>query len=65
MRILQEQREKRQITVVLITHEPDIAAYGTRIVAVRDGAILSDKPNTPRSALEEELQVPLMVANGN
>lgn len=64
MRILQELREKRQITVVLITHEPDIAAYGTRIIAVRDGVILSDKPNTPHSALEGELQAPLMVANG-
>ena len=28
MRILQELREKQNITIVLITHEPDIAAYG-------------------------------------
>jgi putative ABC transport system ATP-binding protein len=55
MRILQELRERRNITIVLITHEPDIAAYGTRIVAVRDGKILSDTPNTPRNALGEEL----------
>jgi len=67
MRILQELREQRQITVVLITHEPDIAAYGTRIVAVRDGAILSDKPNVPQATLEtvEESASPLLVANGH
>src|SRR4029434_3633531 len=27
MRLLQDLREKRKITVILITHEPDIAAY--------------------------------------
>jgi len=52
MRILQELRERRGITIVLITHEHDIAAYGTRIIAVRDGKILSDEPNTPRATLE-------------
>jgi putative ABC transport system ATP-binding protein len=53
MQILQELRARRSITIVLITHEPDIAAYGTRIVAIRDGAILSDKPNVPKRTLEE------------
>lgn len=47
MHALQELRDSRGITIVLITHEPDIAAYGTRIVAMRDGAILSDTPNVP------------------
>ncbi|HEX2761598.1 MAG TPA: ABC transporter ATP-binding protein [Rhizomicrobium sp.] len=53
MRALGELRERRGITIVLITHEADIAAYGTRIVAVRDGVILSDTPNIPRDRLEE------------
>ena len=52
MHTLQELRERRGITIVLITHEADIAAYGTRIVAVRDGVILSDTPNVPRDSLE-------------
>ncbi|MDY6984427.1 MAG: ABC transporter ATP-binding protein, partial [Pseudomonadota bacterium] len=60
MRLLQELREKQGITIVLITHEPDIAAYGTRIIAVRDGVIISDKPNVPRDANEEaEAALPL------
>jgi putative ABC transport system ATP-binding protein len=62
MQILQELREKRKITIVLITHEPDIAAYGTRIIAVRDGLIVSDMPNTPRRQLEEPIPVRSMAA---
>jgi putative ABC transport system ATP-binding protein len=48
MQIFQDLRTSRGITVVLITHEPDIAAYGTRIIAVRDGRVVSDRANTPR-----------------
>lgn len=53
MRILQELRERRNITIILITHEAEIAAYATRIIAVRDGAILSDTPNVPRRIADE------------
>jgi putative ABC transport system ATP-binding protein len=48
MRLLQELRASHAMTIVLITHEPEIAAYGTRIIAVRDGVIVSDGPNTAR-----------------
>ena len=33
-------------TIVLITHEPDIAEFSKRLVILKDGVILSDKPNT-------------------
>ena len=59
MRLLQELREKQGITIVLITHEPDIAAYGTRIIAVRDGVIISDKANEPRRVEDEPMPLPL------
>jgi len=36
---------KRGITIVVITHERDIAAYGTRTVDFRDGLIVSDRTN--------------------
>ena len=64
MSLLQELRETRGITIVLITHEPDIAAYGTRIIAVRDGLITSDKPNVPRKAYEEAEVIPMAAAGG-
>jgi macrolide transport system ATP-binding/permease protein len=31
------------VTIVVVTHEPDIAAYADRIVTVRDGEIVSDE----------------------
>ena len=52
MALLQELREKRTITVVLITHDMDVARYGTRIVSIRDGQIVSDRSNTPARAAE-------------
>jgi putative ABC transport system ATP-binding protein len=33
-------------TIVLVTHEPDIAAYCSRTVVFKDGVIQSDQPNT-------------------
>jgi putative ABC transport system ATP-binding protein len=62
MTLLQELREKRSITVVLITHDMDVARYGSRIVSIRDGQIVTDKLNAPVNALEKvELR---SVANG-
>jgi putative ABC transport system ATP-binding protein len=62
MALLQELREKRTITVVLITHDMDVARYGTRIVSIRDGQIVSDKANTPMQAAVTA--APRSVVNG-
>jgi putative ABC transport system ATP-binding protein len=39
------------ITVVLVTHEPDIAAFAERVIVVKDGKILSDERQTPAEAV--------------
>ncbi len=44
MAIFQNINEKGH-TVVMITHEPDIAAHAKRIIMVKDGKLLSDKAN--------------------
>ena len=36
------------ITVVLVTHEPDIAAYARRVITLRDGVIVDDKTQEPQ-----------------
>ncbi|MBI5071255.1 MAG: ABC transporter ATP-binding protein [Deltaproteobacteria bacterium] len=38
------------ITVVLVTHEPDIAQYASRVVVMRDGLVKSDTRREPRRA---------------
>ena len=55
MGIFQRLNRERGITVVLITHEMDIAEYGTRIVAFRDGVVMTDKQVTKRRLADEEL----------
>jgi putative ABC transport system ATP-binding protein len=35
-------------TIILVTHERDIASYTHRIISIRDGRIASDEPNIPR-----------------
>lgn len=37
------------ITIVLVTHEPDVARYGQRIVRFRDGMVVADDINRPVS----------------
>jgi putative ABC transport system ATP-binding protein len=38
------------ITIILVTHEPEIAAYAGRGIVLKDGRILSDSPTVPRNA---------------
>ncbi len=37
-------------TVILVTHEPDIAAYASRVITLRDGLIVDDKQQVPVKA---------------
>ena len=38
------------ITVVLVTHEADVAAFASRIIAFRDGRVVRDAPNAAHDA---------------
>lgn len=42
MEMLVSLNEKRGITVVLVTHDSNIASYGKRVIGVLDGLISSD-----------------------
>jgi putative ABC transport system ATP-binding protein len=55
MGIFQRLNQERGITVVLITHEVDIAEYGTRTVTFRDGQVVGDKPVARRRQAQDEL----------
>ena len=43
------------ITIVMVTHELDIAAYCKRIVVMRDGRIISDSRNESRRVAQQEI----------
>ena len=59
MGLFQRLNVERGITVVLITHEPDIAEYGTRIVSFRDGVVKTDQAvNNRRTAAQELAALP-------
>ena len=55
MGIFQRLNQERGITVVLITHEMDIAEYGTRTVTFRDGQVVADRPVVRRRVADAEL----------
>jgi putative ABC transport system ATP-binding protein len=57
MGIFQRLNIERGITVLLITHEPDIAEYGSRIISCRDGVIVSDRPVGRRRVAEDEIRL--------
>ena len=39
------------LTVVLVTHEPDIAAYARRVILLRDGLVVEDHRQEPVTAV--------------
>jgi len=43
MAIFQRLNRENGITVILVTHEPDVAAYTSRNIVFRDGHILKDE----------------------
>ncbi len=55
MDIFQSLKEQQGLTIVLITHEQQVAEYGSRIVTIKDGNIGEDRPNHARRLARYEL----------
>jgi putative ABC transport system ATP-binding protein len=55
MGIFQRLNTEQGITIMLITHEHDIAEYATRVVSFRDGRIVTDTPVASRRNADTEL----------
>ena len=43
MDILTSLNRKQGLTVIIVTHEPDVAAYANRVLTLRDGQLISDR----------------------
>ncbi len=44
MALFQRLNREREVTIVLVTHDPDIAGHANRIITFRDGRVVSDEP---------------------
>ena len=58
MDIFQKLNQDSRITIILVTHEPDIARYASRQVVFRDGKVIKDETFQPRQAAEDLSQLP-------
>jgi putative ABC transport system ATP-binding protein len=62
MEIFQRLNRERGITLILVTHEPDIADYAGRVVVFKDGKIKRDyQIDKPRDAAEELRNLPPVI----
>src|SRR5262245_7855648 len=56
MEIFQRLNRERNLTIIVVTHEPDIAQYARRIIQFRDGRIHRDTPVQNRKDAKEVLR---------
>ncbi|MBK9715195.1 MAG: ABC transporter ATP-binding protein [Kouleothrix sp.] len=55
MGIFQQLNREQGITVILVTHDPEVARYAQRVIHVRDGLLAGDE------RAPESLEVPMMI----
>ena len=60
MGIFQQLNREQGITVILVTHDPEVAQHARRVISVRDGAVASDE-GVPEP-LEVATRVPERIA---
>ena len=56
MDVFQKLNEERNMTIIIVTHEPDIAEYAKRVLLFGDGKIRKDYPVEDRQRAEETLK---------
>ncbi len=66
MDVLTKLNREQGITVIVVTHDPDVAAYADRVVTFRDGVIISDtrKEGAAANAAASAAHTPAMDATG-
>jgi putative ABC transport system ATP-binding protein len=56
IKALFQELNEEGVTILIVTHEPDIACYAKRLVEVRDGRILRDEPMKNRRLASDDLK---------
>jgi macrolide transport system ATP-binding/permease protein len=65
MQTLRKLNRERGLTIVLVTHEADMAAYADRIVTLRDGVVLSDERQRESAAVAPSCEGPREPVEGS
>jgi putative ABC transport system ATP-binding protein len=55
--VLLQKLNRQGMTIVIVTHEPDIAEFASRIITFRDGRVMQDKANQPQDAQQKLAQL--------
>jgi len=55
MALMQELNQSQKKTIVFVTHEPDIAAFSSRTVVLKDGRVMKDTLNKDQKSARETL----------
>jgi len=56
MALMQELNQHKNMTIVFVTHEPDIASFSARTIMLRDGKLMSDTANNNIRSAKDVLQ---------
>jgi putative ABC transport system ATP-binding protein len=59
MGIFQQLNREQGITIILVTHDPEVARHARRIISVRDGRISADEP--AGQPLDVPVEIPTLV----
>jgi putative ABC transport system ATP-binding protein len=63
MELFQNLNVQQGITIIFVTHEPDIADYARRQIIFRDGRVVSDRKTTKKLDIHERLAaVPFLLS---
>ena len=54
--VLFQELHARGRTIIFVTHNPELSAYSSRNIVLRDGKIISDTPNDHQASAQEMLQ---------
>ena len=59
---LVQELNREGATIVIVTHEPDVARFAARLIRFRDGRVIGDTKQTPADAARELADMPLEAA---
>jgi putative ABC transport system ATP-binding protein len=56
MALIQRLNQEHQKTILVVTHEPEVASFANRVIRFRDGRVVKDRTQEPRSAVDTSIQ---------